>query len=169
MSIVLAMVVLFAVVWAAFTALRALGPFNYAHFIASILIGVTASVTFLSACLYSKWSRVIMSEDRGVFTKIAAWSSVALAVDSLLIALPFGLLLPWVRRLPPMAVPTHRRRPTGSSCSNFEAKLALDSFFGNSNSLRRILDSRYPLCRMIPYALAMSSATQIKSCKAAVA
>jgi hypothetical protein len=85
MSIVLAMVVLFAVVWAAFTALQALSTFNYAHFIASILLGVTASVTFLSVCLYSKWSRLIMSEDRGVFTKIAAWSSVALAVDSLLI------------------------------------------------------------------------------------
>jgi hypothetical protein len=84
-------------------------------------------------------------------------------------ALPFGLLLPWVRRLPPMAVPTHRRRSTGTSCSNFEAKLALDSFFGNSNSLWRILDSRHPLCRMIPYALAMSLATQIKSCKVAVA
>lgn len=85
MSVALAVAVFFAAIWAALTALRVFNTLDYARLMAAIWIGGAVSVAALTACLYSRWNRAIVSGDRSTFTRSVAWLSVMLAFDSLVV------------------------------------------------------------------------------------
>jgi hypothetical protein len=124
-SVVLAFAVFFATVWISLTTLQVFNPFNYVRLIASVWIGVTGSILTLLAFYYSNWKGVMVSNDRNIFPRIAAWLSVLFVLDSLIIEpyllryffprLDLGGSLRWqfqliVAGLLAAAVAIHRRR-----------------------------------------------------------
>jgi len=90
MSISLASATLFAVVWVAFTVLRVFSPFNYVRFVTASFVGAFASIATLLVCLYPKWNDGVVSGDRSVLTRLAAWVSITCVLDSLILE-PFIL------------------------------------------------------------------------------
>src|SRR5437899_10493528 len=84
-SVVLAVALFFVTFWSALNGLRVFTPFDYERLKAAIWIGIAVSITGLIACLYAIWNSAIAFSARSTFTKLAAWLSVMLAFDSLIV------------------------------------------------------------------------------------